>query len=162
MVVSEVPAHVLQKQAKNCLIFQVDSYTDVLNVLSQVDQYKLSNLKIGSLDTQVVTNLNVREGQRVLAVEFVGEADNSLKQDRKCLSVLDCHDKSYNAHTLFNKAIQQQHLAKRVSLCVIKPHIVKSHLVSKVVSEIIEAGFDVSSLELITMNKMEVDEIFEV
>jgi len=63
---------------------------------------------------------------------------------------------------LFNRGILQQELNKNVSLCVIKPHILKNNLLSKVVDEIMAAGFDISSLELLNMNKLEVDEIFEV
>jgi len=90
MVVSEVPQGVQSQQQKNCLIFKVDSYEDLMNILSQTDQYKLSNLKLGTLDSSVVTNLQVREGQRVLALEFVGVPDASLQQDSKCLSVVNC------------------------------------------------------------------------
>lgn len=162
MVVSEVPVHLLEAKPKNCLIFSIDSYTDLLNVLTQVDQYKLTNMKIGTLDKDVVTNINVREGQKVLAIEFVGVPDNSLKQDAKCLTVVDCYSQGYNAHTLFQRGIVQEPLNKNVTLCVIKPHIVKSHLLSKVIDEIVSAGYDMSSLELLNMNKFEVDEIFEV
>jgi len=90
MKVSEVPSHLLDNLPKNCLIFAVDSYTDVMNVLSQVDKFKLTNLKLGTIDSQVVTNLNVNQTQKVLACEFVGVPDNSLTQNSKCLSVLDC------------------------------------------------------------------------
>jgi len=45
---------------------------------------------------------------------------------------------------------------------VIKPHILKSRQLSKVVDEILTAGFDLSSLELVNLNKLEVDELFEV
>lgn len=162
MTVSEVPSHLLERTPKNCLIFAVDSYQDLLNVLTQTDQYKLTNLKLGTVDRDVISNLDVREGQRVVAVEFVGVADNSLKQDSKCVAVLDCYDKSYNSNQLFRRGLVQQPLNKTVSLCIIKPHIVKSHLLSKVVDEIVAQGFELSSLELNNLNKFEVDEIFEV
>lgn len=51
---------------------------------------------------------------------------------------------------------------KNVSLCVIKPHVLKSNILSKVVGDILNGGFEISSMELQNMNKLEVDEIFEV
>lgn len=56
----------------------------------------------------------------------------------------------------------QQQLNKNVSLCVIKPHVLKSNILSKVVGDILNGGFEISSMELQNMNKLEVDEIFEV
>jgi len=56
----------------------------------------------------------------------------------------------------------QQQLNKNVSLCVIKPHVLKSNLLSRVLETILNAGFEVTSIELQNLNKMEVDEIFEV
>lgn len=63
---------------------------------------------------------------------------------------------------MFQRGVLQQSLSKSVSLCVIKPHILKSRQLSKVVDEILTAGFDLSSLELVNLNKLEVDELFEV
>lgn len=131
-------------------------------MLTQVDKFKLTNLKLGTLDKAVVTNIAVHEGQRVLAVEFLGVPDNSLSQDAKCLAALDCYAPAYNAATLFNRGVLQQQLNKHVALCVVKPHIVKNHLLSAVLGDVLRAGFDLASVELFNMHKLEVDEIFEV
>lgn len=56
----------------------------------------------------------------------------------------------------------QQQLNKSVSLCVVKPHVLKSNILSKVIGAILDGGFEISSMELHNMNKLEVDEIFEV
>jgi nucleoside-diphosphate kinase len=45
---------------------------------------------------------------------------------------------------------------------VVKPHVLKSNILSKVIGAILEGGFEISSMELHNMNKLEVDEIFEV
>lgn len=162
MTIVEAPDHVTHNQPKNCLIYKVDSYSDIMNVLTQTDQYKLINCKLGLLDESVLSGLNVKEGQRVLAVEFIGVPSNSLLNDSRLVKQWNCYDSNYNTHLLFNRAIVQQSLSKKVSLCVLKPHIVKNHLFSKVLSDILNAGFDVSSLEVQNLNKLEVDEIFEV
>lgn len=133
-----------------------------MNVLTQTDQYKLINCKLGLLDQNVISGLNVREGQRVLAVEFLGTPSNSLLNDSRLVQHWDCYDPNYNSQLLFNRALVQQSLSKKVSLCVLKPHIVKNHLFSKVLSDILNAGFDVGSLEMQNLNKLEVDELFEV
>jgi hypothetical protein len=90
MKVVEVPDHLKADTSKNCLIFTIDSYNDVMNVLTQTDQYKLTNLKLGTVDREFVTNLSVREGQRVLAVEFTGVPDAGLSANPKCVANLDC------------------------------------------------------------------------
>merc|ERR1712216_447745 len=77
------------------------------------------------------------------------------------------HDYGCRSHArarakLFNKGVVQQQLNKNVSLCVIKPHVLKSNILSKVVGDILNGGFEISSMELQNMNKLEVDEIFEV
>jgi len=90
MKVVEVPDHLKADTSKNCLIFTIDSYNDVMNVLTQTDQYKLTNLKLGTVDREFITNLSVREGQRVLAVEFTGVPDAGLSANPKCLANLDC------------------------------------------------------------------------
>jgi len=133
-----------------------------MNVLTQTDKYKLTNLKLGTIDREFVTNLSVREGQRVLAVEFTGVPDAGLAANPKCLANLDCYSQGYDSNKLFNKGVVQQQLNKNVSLCVIKPHVLKSSILSKVVDEILNGGFEISSMELQNMNKLEVDEIFEV
>jgi hypothetical protein len=162
MKVAEVPEFIKADTAKNCLIFAVDSYNDIMNVLTQTDKYKLTNLKVGSVDSEFITNLNVRDGQRVLAVEFTGTPDAGLAANPKCLANLDCYASGYDSHKLFNKGVIQQQLNKSVSLCVVKPHVLKSNILSKVIGEILSGGFEISSMELHNMNKLEVDEIFEV
>jgi nucleoside diphosphate kinase len=119
-------------------------------------------LKLGTVDNEFVTNLNVRDGQRVLAVEFTGVPDAGLAANPKCLANLDCYSSSYDSNKLFNKGVIQQQLNKSVSLCVVKPHVLKSNILSKVIGAILEGGFEISSMELHNMNKLEVDEIFEV
>mmetsp|Transcript_5655 Transcript_5655/g.5020 ORF Transcript_5655/g.5020 Transcript_5655/m.5020 type:complete len:134 (-) Transcript_5655:460-861(-) len=133
-----------------------------MNVLSQTDKYKLTNMKLGTVDREFVTNLSVKEGQRVMAVEFTGVPDAGLAANPKCLANLDCYSKGYDSSKLFNKGIIQQQLNKSVSLCVIKPHVLKSNILSKVVEAILAEGFEISSMELQNLNKLEVDEIFEV
>jgi hypothetical protein len=117
---------------------------------------------LGTVDREFITNLSVREGQRVLAVEFTGVPDAGLAANPKCLANLDCYSSGYSSNKLFNKGVVQQQLNKNVSLCVIKPHVLKSNILSKVVADILDGGFEISSMELQNMNKLEVDEIFEV
>jgi len=162
MTIVEAPQHVTNSQPKHCLLYKVDSYSDLMNVLSQTDAYKLINLKLGLLDQSILQGINVHEGQRVLAIEFIGTPSNNLLNDSRLLQNFNCYDKNYNSNLLFNKAIVQQSLSKKVSLCAVKPHIVKNHLLSKVLSDILNAGFDVTSVEIQNLNKLEVDEIFEV
>lgn len=114
-------------------------------------------MKIGTLDLTYISNIQIREGQRILGVEFVGIPSKCLTD--RCIKVVDCYEPGYNSERLFNKGILQQQLSKHVSLCIVKPHILKSENLSKVVSNVIESGFDVSSLELVNLNKFEVDEL---
>jgi len=162
MTIVEAPQFVTNSKPKHCLIYKVDSYSDLMNVLTQTDAFKLINLKLGLLDNSVLQGLNVHEGQRVLAVEFLGTPSNSLLNDSRLLQNFNCYDPNYNSNLLFNKAIVQQSLSKKVSLCVVKPHIIKNHLLSKVLTDILNSGFDVTSVEIQNLNKVEVDEIFEV
>lgn len=161
MVVSEVPDHIKENRPQWCLVFTLDSYTDVLDILRRTDQYKLTNLKLGTLDPAVI-QAQIRDGIRVLGIEFVGQISDDLLNDRRLVLNIDCYKQGFSSRRLFTQGILQQPLRKTVSLCVVKPHILKSHQLSKVLGEIVEKGFDVSSIELANLNKFEVDEIFEV
>lgn len=46
--------------------------------------------------------------------------------------------------------------------CVVKPHAVKSGLAGKIISSILEAGFEISMLEMFNMEKANAEEFYEV
>ncbi len=48
------------------------------------------------------------------------------------------------------------------SCCIIKPHVVKSGLAGKVIDIILEEGFEISALQMFSLNKPTAEEFFEI
>lgn len=58
--------------------------------------------------------------------------------------------------------IQSEPFLTNCTLCIIKPHAVKNKLIGCIVNDILQAGFEISAMQMIWMDPAVAEEFYEV
>ena len=65
-------------------------------------------------------------------------------------------------HGTSNKALPNSSTLDCCTCCIVKPHAVKARTTGKILDMVIEAGYEVSAMVTMTMDKAQAEEFLEV
>jgi nucleoside-diphosphate kinase len=143
-------------------IIENNSIPAFLDIIASSRKYEL---RIGRMKTVTtdIPNDGIKSGD--LVVELVGLSGNShSKFDDFMSTSIEGVTMTESSYELVSNIISSKGKAKIPSyctLCLVKPHVVKSDTISGVLKDILAAGFDISSMASVHLNPSMCDEIFD-